>query len=301
MKQKKIQFSDVNPFIRYVQLLKIELETYPVSRWVCPYDCRLFYVTEGRGTLHFKNQEPIEIERGHVVLWMSGMDYFMQSREEDPMILLGVNFDYTQDFSRFTLPIPPDPLNIFDADRILEQVEFTDFPRMNRLVHLRNMQSIEGDLRKMLREYAAQKTLCVNYLSNSFANILVLICRNISLSDSARNVSAEKMETVLKYIHEHYAEDLNNGYLGSHFGYHSNYLNRQIKIYTGKTLHQYLLFYRVGRAIDLLISTSYSITEIAVMVGFRDLYHFSKVFKQKTGLTPCELRSSGYNLKTEDI
>lgn len=301
MRQRKIQFSDVNPFVRYVQLLKIELGTYPVSRWVRPYDCRLFYITEGHGTLHMSNQEPIELERGHVVMWMAGMDYFMRSREDDPMVLLGVNFDYTQAFNAQTVPIPPDPLNVFDAERIWESVEITDFPRMNRPVHLRNMQSIESNLREMLREYTAQKLLCANYLSNCLANILILVCRNISLSDSARNVSADKMEIVLKYIHEHYTEDLNNEHLGACFGYHPNYLNRQIKLYTGKPLHQYLLHYRVSRAIDLLVSTSHSISEIAVMVGFRDLYHFSKIFKQKTGLAPCELRSSGYKLPTESI
>lgn len=300
MQLRKIQFSDVNPFVRYVRTIKIEPGIYPASRWVRPYDSRLFYITSGHGTLHMSNEEPIKLERGHVIMWMAGMDYYICSQEDDPLMILGINFDYTQEYSSFTVPIPPDPLNIFDPNRMLDHVEFTDFKRLNQLVHLQNMQAIEENLHEMLREYAAQKMLCANYLSNCLANILVLICRNISLSDSPRNVSADKMEIVLKYIHEHYNENIDNGILGVHFGYHANYLNRQIKIYTGKSLHQYLLHYRVSRAIDLLIATSYSISEIAVMVGFRDLYHFSKIFKQKTGFAPRELRTSGYKLKTED-
>ena len=36
-----------------------------------------------------------------------------------------------------------------------------------------------------------------------------------------------------------------------------------------------------------------SISEIAVRVGFRDLCHFSRIFKSKIGCSPGQMRSNG--------
>jgi AraC-like DNA-binding protein len=59
---------------------------------------------------------------------------------------------------------------------------------------------------------------------------------------------------------------------------------------TGSSLHQYLLNYRISMAIELIESTYGSITDIAYQVGFKDISHFSKYFKKKTGRAPSEFR-----------
>jgi transcriptional regulator GlxA family with amidase domain len=47
------------------------------------------------------------------------------------------------------------------------------------------------------------------------------------------------------------------------------------------------------KAIDLLQNSSLPIGEIAVSIGFCDIAHFSKTFKQKTGLSPSAFRIKG--------
>ncbi|MDY3979684.1 MAG: helix-turn-helix transcriptional regulator [Tidjanibacter sp.] len=47
---------------------------------------------------------------------------------------------------------------------------------------------------------------------------------------------------------------------------------------------------RMQRAIELLQSSSKSISEIALEVGFSDHAYFSQVFKESTGFTPSEYR-----------
>jgi len=60
--------------------------------------------------------------------------------------------------------------------------------------------------------------------------------------------------------------------------------------YTGKQLHQYLQETRVMKAIALLQETGLSVAEVANMVGFRDVPHFSRYFKKKTGYSPSDFR-----------
>lgn len=54
--------------------------------------------------------------------------------------------------------------------------------------------------------------------------------------------------------------------------------------------HQLLLSRRIVRAKQLLVSTSQSVTKIAVTLGFYDLEHFSGVFKRRVGLPPSGYR-----------
>jgi AraC-like DNA-binding protein len=59
---------------------------------------------------------------------------------------------------------------------------------------------------------------------------------------------------------------------------------------TGKTLHQYLLSVRLTKALDLLQTTTLSITEIAHKTGFSDVQQFCKFFLNQTGSTPSSFR-----------
>ena len=54
--------------------------------------------------------------------------------------------------------------------------------------------------------------------------------------------------------------------------------------------HEYLTQYRLSVAKNLLTNTSLSVTEIAEQTGFRDIYAFSRVFRQYTGVPPREFR-----------
>lgn len=47
---------------------------------------------------------------------------------------------------------------------------------------------------------------------------------------------------------------------------------------------------RIGYAKELLISRRYSVSEIAEMCGFENVYYFSAVFKKLTGLPPSKYR-----------
>ncbi len=55
---------------------------------------------------------------------------------------------------------------------------------------------------------------------------------------------------------------------------------------------QYVRVLRLRKAKDLLESTFLSVKEIMVMVGFADLSHFVRDYKQEFGETPSQTRAS---------
>jgi len=80
---------------------------------------------------------------------------------------------------------------------------------------------------------------------------------------------------------EKVAEELSVGY---------SWFRKVFKKYTGMAPGQYLIQLRIQKAKELLSDTSKTIKEIAYELRFETSLYFSKVFKEKTGLTPTAYR-----------
>ena len=67
------------------------------------------------------------------------------------------------------------------------------------------------------------------------------------------------------------------------------YFRRLFQEYSGESPMNFRQRYRIEKAKQLLLSDEhYTVGEIAEMLGFSDIYHFSKTFKKHFGLSPRE-------------
>lgn len=71
-----------------------------------------------------------------------------------------------------------------------------------------------------------------------------------------------------------------------------NYLSDLLKKETGKNTKEYIDFYLLERAKQLLLNSNLNISEIAYDLGFEYSKSFTKLFKKKIGITPSEFRKS---------
>ncbi|GGB02336.1 helix-turn-helix domain-containing protein [Puia dinghuensis] len=81
-------------------------------------------------------------------------------------------------------------------------------------------------------------------------------------------------------------------YFSSHLNVSANYLSDLLNKYTGKTTQEHIHLKLVDKAKALLWSTEKPISEIAYDLGFEHPSHFTKLFKNKTGLSPSAFRNS---------
>lgn len=70
---------------------------------------------------------------------------------------------------------------------------------------------------------------------------------------------------------------------------------KKLKSLTGFAPVEFIREVRINRAVQLIDTGEYSITQISYMVGINDPRYFSKCFKQKMGMTPSEYRDSKGN------
>lgn len=75
-------------------------------------------------------------------------------------------------------------------------------------------------------------------------------------------------------------------------GISENYLSRQVKQSTGRSVGTWIDIARLVRAKRLLADTSLPIIDVASAVGLDDQSYFARFFKRETGQTPSEFRKT---------
>ncbi len=101
------------------------------------------------------------------------------------------------------------------------------------------------------------------------------------------NPDKEIVEKVIKNINENLADpDFNVTALAENVGISRVQLHRKLKDFAGINASNLIRNIRLEQAGRMLSETSNTISEIAYAVGFNNVGHFSKVFKQHFGISP---------------
>ena len=98
------------------------------------------------------------------------------------------------------------------------------------------------------------------------------------------------MQAFLNHIEKHYAENLSLEALAKSGNVSKSECLRCFKACMQTTPYKYILEYRLSKAAILLKSTDTPIGDIASSVGFHQISHFGKCFREKTGYSPREYR-----------
>ena len=93
-------------------------------------------------------------------------------------------------------------------------------------------------------------------------------------------------KNVLSLIETEYQSPLTLEDLSKAAGMAPKYFCRFFSEMTNKTPIEYLNYYRIESACEQLLTTDYSITEVALNCGFNDASYFIKMFKKHKGITP---------------
>lgn len=95
----------------------------------------------------------------------------------------------------------------------------------------------------------------------------------------------------LRYIADHYSEHLTLERVAEEVQLSPSYFSTLFRQIVGTSFREYLCKIRVEESKRLLLSTDYSLADIAISMGFPDQSYFCKVFKQLVGITPGKFRN----------
>lgn len=107
------------------------------------------------------------------------------------------------------------------------------------------------------------------------------------------------MQKVLTYLQTHYADNLNMAVVSNHFSLNYSYFSHAFQEYSGESFSNYVRRLRLDKAKELLVHSDLKVYEISDQVGFENVKHFTRIFKDTEGITALEFRSQRRLFETQ--
>mgnify|MGYP002626476351 CR=1 FL=1 len=146
---------------------------------------------------------------------------------------------------------------------------------------------------------------CIN--ENVYANTCAISLIKLFLSRAFRKYSSSieissidfqnvrpDMDSILQYIRNNY-RDVTLTKTADYFHYNRTYLSRFIHSHFHKSFMEIVTELKIESAREYLLNSDRRIADIALLVGYDNADHFSRTFKQHTGMSPMEFRKRSHH------
>lgn len=201
----------------------------------------------------------------------------------------------------WTLMFHPDLIRKSPLGQHIDDYSFFSYD-VNEALHLSDLEkkSIGEIVNKIQQEVAQNIDKHSQKLIISNIELLLDYCtRHYDRQFYTRtNQSSDFVSKFERYLKEYFNSDQPSERgiptvksCGEYMSMSSNYLSDLLKKETGQNAQEHIHNALINRAKTNLLSSSDSVGQIAFGLGFEYSQHFSKLFKNKTGLTPMEYRS----------
>ena len=95
---------------------------------------------------------------------------------------------------------------------------------------------------------------------------------------------------LIKYVSNNFKDDIHLSDVAKELGYHEKYLSSAIHSLIGMNFRTFLALYRIDCAKKLLLSSRYTVAEIATQCGFSSLNTFNRMFLKIAKTTPSQFK-----------
>lgn len=160
-------------------------------------------------------------------------------------------------------------LQVHGADRDLAASILSNLPRKSGFERVL-------DLMRVLHTLASSKNL-VAISSFDFGG--------------GNGVDLERLRCVFAYLNEHLHLPVSREDVATVAHLNPNAFSRFFRQHTGLTFQEYLTERRIGRACELLMDISQSITDVAFDCGFSNSTSFTRAFRRVKEMTPSDYRA----------
>ena len=110
--------------------------------------------------------------------------------------------------------------------------------------------------------------------------------------EAGQNPMSRKMDELMAHIYRSLGDTINDVDAMARFcGLSRSHFSRLFKQHAGQSPNSFLINTRIMAARNRLRNSSATLETIAHELGYRDVYFFSRQFKQKTGITPNNYRN----------
>lgn len=263
-----IHISDRSHYNLTLNIYNCGNQNLDIERQEKPDHYVLYFVNEGRGSVMMR-KAACKVEAGQGFVVFPGVETSIKSHYKDTMNVTWVAFSgYLVDryLSRANLSVY-DPV-------------FTDNPA--------------GDAGRCFEALLTASTRFPNRYCKMMAQLYSIFGVLLDTVETEVRPSAATPEyylvRALDFIDTNYYDNILVEDIAAAVGISKKSIAAVFTGLTGFAPKDYLIYYRLCKAVDLLRDQSLSIEMIASSVGYNDQFYFSKQFKKNVGMTPSQCR-----------
>ncbi|MCE5170148.1 AraC family transcriptional regulator [Paenibacillus profundus] len=224
----------------------------------------LFYVWGGEGEL-FLNDEPYDIGKGSCFLFRPGDHTSATHNPQKPLTLTYIHFDINTEVTEIPAPYR----------KLEETVDFEHLLARYVRLFLADTYGAEIEAQLVLKQ------------------LMIHLLRVDKEEPGERKTShqlAESIQEIANYIRQNPGANHRIQDLAKRAQLSPRYFSVKFKELIGMSVQTYIIRSRIERAEHLLHHAGMNVTEVADALGYRDIFFFSRQFKQYTGRSPSEIR-----------
>ena len=229
----------------------------------------IHYCLSGKGKYHV-NGKIYEIGKGDAFLIMPNVITYYQADNDNPWTYVWIGFDGTKAkpyLSRCNL----DSNNlVIHSDNINELKEIVTSMLNHNKLSYSNEFFIQGKLFEFF-----------SYLSKS---------ADVPYKKEKSKDNNLYVNKAMEYIINNYQNVVNVNEIADYLSLNRSYLTTIFKKALKVSPQEFLLMYRMKKAMELLMNTDYTINQIAISCGYSNQLSFCKAFHKFQGLSPREFR-----------
>lgn len=160
---------------------------------------------------------------------------------------------------------------------------------------LRQYQPIKSpdDIYELVTELIRETTDCESHRFFETQQLFIKLLDHLQTQNNAQDKLTQLSLAVQRFLKDHYRDKITSKTLSDHFEQRGTYLVKVLRQTVGLSPAEYLMQYRMEEASRQLLDTDLSIADIALEVGFQNIYYFSTSFKKYTGVSPSKYREQG--------
>ncbi|MFV0290081.1 MAG: AraC family transcriptional regulator [Mangrovibacterium sp.] len=126
------------------------------------------------------------------------------------------------------------------------------------------------------------------------SSCIIELLANIASWEKQKQFTNKPIEQIIEHtkllMRENIYGEINLEQIANNHHVTYSYLRRMFKDYTGIAPHKYFIDMKIIHSKELLITSNLTVKEVSYRMGFSSEHYFSRLFKQKTGLLPSDLK-----------
>lgn len=293
MNEKSISLLDAFPYVRHVSLVDSAKDKC-YTPWRVLYDFEMIFVLDGELVVREKKEEYV-LKKNDCHIMSPNVWHTRCLKENGYCRYYNVHFEF---LSKNSEPAPYIDVNKLYINPILENKKITEVDKglgqrsycalsdvdILRKVHINANQQVISCFETVLENFGVLNIFAEFQLRGIFSYLLGIVLKE--MQEKEFKYSIENVIEKFKNECTHSTEKINVEEFSSQHGYSYVYFRNRFKKNTGESPSSYAQKQRLLLALRYLESGYYNVSEVATMIGFDNVYHFSSAFKKQFGEAP---------------